>query len=55
MTTDELVIGLIARLLQNAGTVAVGSSSPVPAAAIIAGAGGVGRQDARADFPQQYQ
>jgi glutaconate CoA-transferase subunit B len=32
MTTDELVIGLIARLLQNAGTVAVGSSSPVPAA-----------------------
>jgi len=35
MTTDELVIGLIARLLRNAGTVAVGSSSPVPAAAAL--------------------
>ena len=35
MTTDELVVGLIARLLDNAGTVAVGSSSPVPAAAAL--------------------
>lgn len=35
MTPDELVIGLIARLLENAGTVAVGSSSPVPAAASL--------------------
>ena len=35
MTADELVIGLIARLLENAGTVAVGSSSPVPAAAAL--------------------
>lgn len=35
MTTDELVIGLIARLLENAGNVAVGSSSPVPAAASL--------------------
>lgn len=35
MTTDELVIGLLAKLLHNAGTVAVGSSSPVPAAAAL--------------------
>jgi glutaconate CoA-transferase, subunit B len=35
MSADELVIGLIARLLENAGTVAVGSSSPVPAAAAL--------------------
>src|SRR5262249_54991841 len=33
MTRDEIVIGLIARLLDKAGTVAVGSSSPVAAAA----------------------
>jgi glutaconate CoA-transferase subunit B len=35
MSPDEIVIGLIARLLVNAGTVAVGSSSPVPAAAAL--------------------
>ena len=35
MASDELVIGLIARLLGNAGTVAVGSSSPLPAAAAL--------------------
>ena len=32
---DEVVIGLVARLLANAGTVAVGSSSPLPAAAAL--------------------
>lgn len=35
MANDELVISLIARLLGNAGTVAVGSSSPLPAAAAL--------------------
>lgn len=35
MSKDELVIALIARLLGNAGTVSVGSSSPVPAAAAL--------------------
>ena len=35
MSKDETVICLIAKLLSNAGTVAVGSSSPVPAAAAL--------------------
>ena len=35
MNTDELVIGLIAGLIQNAGVVAVGSSSPVQASAAL--------------------
>jgi glutaconate CoA-transferase subunit B len=35
MTTDEIVIGLIARLIERAGTVAVGSSSPVQATAAL--------------------
>jgi glutaconate CoA-transferase subunit B len=35
MTNDELIIGLIARLLDDAGTVAVGSSSPHAAAATL--------------------
>jgi glutaconate CoA-transferase subunit B len=34
-TQDELVICLLARLLANAGTVAVGSFSPVPASAAL--------------------
>jgi glutaconate CoA-transferase subunit B len=32
---DLLVIGLLARMLENAGVVAVGSSSPIPAAAAL--------------------
>jgi|SRR5579864_1079064 len=35
MTKDQLVIGVIARLIGDRGTVAVGSSSPVPAAAAL--------------------
>jgi glutaconate CoA-transferase subunit B len=35
MTKDELIVGLVARLLDNAGTVVVGSSSPLPAAAAL--------------------
>jgi glutaconate CoA-transferase subunit B len=35
MASDEIVIGLIARLVENAGTVAVGSSSPVQASAAL--------------------
>ena len=35
LNKDEVVIGLVARLLANAGTVAVGSSSPLPAAAAL--------------------
>jgi glutaconate CoA-transferase subunit B len=35
MDTDEVIIGLIARLIENAGTVAVGSSSPVQASAAL--------------------
>ena len=35
MSRDALVIGVIARLLGESGTVAVGSSSPVPAAAAL--------------------
>jgi glutaconate CoA-transferase, subunit B len=35
MTKEELVIGLIARLIENSGIVAVGSSSPVQAAAAL--------------------
>ncbi|HZP88773.1 MAG TPA: CoA-transferase [Burkholderiales bacterium] len=34
-TADEIVIGLIARMLENAGVVGVGSSSPVPAAGAL--------------------
>jgi glutaconate CoA-transferase subunit B len=42
MTKDEVVIGLVARLLINAGTVAVGSSSPLPAAAALLAQSGSG-------------
>ena len=35
MNIDEIVIGLITRLIENAGTVAVGSSSPVQASAAL--------------------
>lgn len=35
MTQNEFVIGVIARLIGPAGTVAVGSSSPLPAAAAL--------------------
>ncbi len=35
MKNDDLVIGLIARLIENSGTVAVGSSSPVQASAAL--------------------
>jgi glutaconate CoA-transferase subunit B len=35
MKNDDVVIGLIARLIENAGTVAVGSSSPVQASAAL--------------------
>jgi glutaconate CoA-transferase, subunit B len=35
MTNDQIVIGVIARVIGQSGTVVVGSSSPVPAAAAL--------------------